>query len=265
MVRRRSLLAAGASPLLATTAGAARPPQRGGALRVGADVSLVDSGLARSLQRSFGADTGIAVRVVAGPALAVLDAVRDGEVDAALLNVPDAEGALDAQGLVHDRKAIAGGDFVIVGPSPRGRAATPSRNAVELLGQLRGQALSDPGTIVFLSANDGSGVHVAEQALWRAAQIEPLAPWYAAADPSRGFIAQARGRSAYALVERGAWGVLGGPPLAVVAAGDPSLVETVHAMRSFRISHPAGKIFVAWISGRRGRAVVAAQRGYRAP
>ena len=28
-------------------------------------------------------------------------------------------------------------------------------------------------------------------------------------------------------------------------------------MRSFRVSHPAGKIFLAWIAGGRGRAVVA--------
>jgi hypothetical protein len=30
------------------------------------------------------------------------------------------------------------------------------------------------------------------------------------------------------------------------------LVETVHAMRSFRVSHPAGRIFIDWIGGRRG-------------
>jgi hypothetical protein len=34
-------------------------------------------------------------------------------------------------------------------------------------------------------------------------------------------------------------------------------------MRSFRISHPAGKIFIAWIAGGRGRSVVARQPGYR--
>jgi tungstate transport system substrate-binding protein len=42
------------------------------------------------------------------------------------------------------------------------------------------------------------------------------------------------------------------------------LAEPVHAMRSFRVSHPAGKIFVAWIAGGRGSAVVAKHAGYRA-
>lgn len=264
MVRRRSLLVAAAAPGLAP-AHAARPPQPGGALRVGADASLVDSGLARSLQRAFGADTGIAVQVVGGPALAVLDAVRDGELDAALLNIPTAEAGLAGQGLVHDRRPIASGEFVVVGPAPSGRSAPPTRGAVELLQQLRAQATAEPGKVVFLSAGDGSGVHFAEQALWRAAGVDPAAPWYASADPKAGLIGQARARSAYALVERGAWAALGGAPLTVRAAGDPLLVESVHAMRSFRVAHPAGKIFVAWIAGRRGRAVVARQRGYAAP
>ena len=47
--------------------------------------------------------------------------------------------------------------------------------------------------------------------------------------------------------------------------GDPLLRESVHAMRGFRVNHPAGKIFVAWVAGPQGRRVVAAQRGYRAP
>jgi len=106
-------------------------------------------------------------------------------------------------------------------------------------------------------------IHVAEQALWRAARIEPVAPWYVAADPKQPFIAQVRARGAYALVERGAWAALGGAPLAVVVEGDPQLAESVHAMRSFRVSHPAGKIFLAWIAGGRGRAAVAAQHGAR--
>ena len=44
-----------------------------------------------------------------------------------------------------------------------------------------------------------------------------------------------------------------------------TLAEPVHVMRSFRINHPAGKIFVTWISGPKGRRIVAAQRSYRAP
>ncbi len=283
MTRRPFLVAAGAL-LLPSLAAAQRRPGSGGPLRVGLDRALADSGLGPGLQRAFSADTGIAVKLVPGPALAVLDAVTNGEVDAALLNAPEAELRIAAQSLVHDRRPIARGEFILVGPQrARGRAATPGNSGVDAVSRIRDLAAgspqaalstnlpraassgSAPPAALFLSAGEGSGVHVAEQALWRAARIEPLAPWYQTADPGRSFIAQVRERGAYALVERGAWAAHGGAPLAVVVEGDPALAETVHAMRSFRVSHPAGRIFIDWIGGRRGRAVVASRPGYRVP
>jgi tungstate transport system substrate-binding protein len=266
MLSRRSLLTAWTATMCPGTVLAERPADRSGPLRLGVDHALVDSGLARSLQHAFGVSTGIAVLIVPGAALTLLEAIRNGEVDAALLDAPDPEADLERQGLVHDRRAIAQGEFVLVGPAPtaaRGRRPAAERSGVEALDRIRGQAYADPASVVFLSAGDGSGVHVAEQALWRAARIAPLAPWYVSADPKQPLIAQARARGAYALVERGAWARQGGAPLAVLVEGDPALVESVHAMRSFRVTHPAGKIFIAWIAGGRGRAVVAAHGGYR--
>ena len=133
-----------------------------------------------------------------------------------------------------------------------------------MLGRIRDLAVAAPESLVFLSAGDGSGTHVAEQALWRAAGIAPAAPWYVNAGGSAGFAAKVRARGAYAVVERGAWSVAGGG-LSVLADGDPLLAESVHAMRSFRATHPAGRIFIAWIGGGRGHAVVASHRGYRRP
>ena len=241
---------------------AATPP-----LRLGADYALVESGLGTSLQRAFGADTGIPVKLVAGPALAVLDALKDGELDAALTNAPRAEAALEEQGLIHDRRAIALGEFVLVGPAPRlrGKPPAPSSGGVEALARVRDLAIAAPNSLVFLSPGDGSGTHLAEQALWRAAGIEPAAPWYVSAPAPGAFVARVRTRGAYALVERGAWAAAGGAPLAVLAEGDPLLAESVRAMRAFRATHPAGRIFVGWIAGQRGHAVVASHRGYRPP
>jgi tungstate transport system substrate-binding protein len=267
MPSRRAFVVALAAPGLAVPAHAQKPSERGGPLRLGVDRALDDSGLARRLRFAFTADTGIAVLLVPGPALGVLEAVKNGETDAALVNAPSAEEPLEQQGLVHDRRTIANGEFIVVGPpaaGARGRVPPPARDAVETFERIRAQAAADPTSLVFLSAGDGSGVHLVEQALWRAARIEPVAPWYVAAEPRRSFTEQVRARGAYALVERGAWTALGGRPLVVVAEGDPLLVESVHAMRSFRVSHPAGKIFVAWIAGGRGRAVVARHAGYRA-
>jgi len=267
---RRPLLAASLALMAVPAARAERSTgPLTGPLRLGVDRSLAESGLAHSLQHAFGADTGIAVKLVPGPALAVLDAVRDGEVDAALTNAPAAEAKLERQGLVHDWRPIAEGEFILVGPTPprlasRGRQPPPGRSGVDGLVRIRELAATAEG-LVFLSAGDGSGAHVAEQELWRAARIEPMAPWYLTAATAGSLIDQARARGAYAVVERGAWAAQGGAPLAVLVEDDPTLGETVHAMRSFRVTHPAGRIFVGWISGARGRAVVAAHRGYRAP
>ena len=266
MLRRR-LLAAGLALAAAPAARAQKPPG-GGPLRLGIDHALVESRLGLSLQTAFSADTGIAVKLVAGPALAVLEATKEGELDAALTNAPAAEAGLEQQALVHDRRAIAAGEFVLVGPAPakgKGKTAPVGRSVVEALVRIRDLAVAAPESLVFLSAGDGSGTHVAEQALWRAAGIAPAAPWYVNAGGSSGFAAKVRSRSAYAVVERGAWVAHGGAPLAILVEGDRQLGEDVHAMRSFRSPHPAGRMFVAWIAGARGRAVVAAQRGYRVP
>jgi len=237
-------------------------------LRLGVDGALWDSGLAQALQRAFGRDTGIAVQLVRMPALPLLEALDRGEMDAALANAPDAETRLDQQGLVHDRQAVAAGDFVIVGPAPKGKAKDPAgiaggHDAVAALVSVRDAALAAPGSVTFLSAADGSGTHAAEQALWRRARIAPAAPWYVAADAATPLIVQARARGAYALVERGDWLAHGGPPQAELVVDDPVLGEAVHVMRAFRVNHPAGKIFVAWIVGPKGRRVVSMQRGYR--
>jgi tungstate transport system substrate-binding protein len=272
MISRRPLLIAGSLALV--SASRVQAQQRRSLtdpLRVGADAALVDSGLVKALQQAFGRDTGIAVKLVRMPALPLLEALERGELDAGLTNAVDAELRLDRQGLVHDRQQIAAGEFVIVGPPARGKTPDPagiagSRDVAAAMTRIRDAALaSAPGDVSFVSAGDGSGTHTAEQAAWRAAKIAPAAPWYLNAGSTAALPALARSRNAYALVERGAWAAYGGAPLAVLIEGDPLLAESVHVMRSFRVNHPAGKLFVTWITGPKGRRVVAAQRAYRSP
>jgi tungstate transport system substrate-binding protein len=271
MIHRRNTLLAGLAAALPAHAQQRRSLTD--PLRIGVDWVLVESGLAKALQQAFGRDTGVAVMIVPGPALSLLDTLERGELDAVLTNAPDAEARLDQQGLVHDRRAIAAGEFVIVGPAAaaKGRKITDPaglagvRDVAQALQQLRAAALAAPGSISFLSAGDGSGTHAAEQPLWRAAQIAPGGPWYRNAAPGRSLIDQARELGAYALVERGAWGMRGGAPLAVLVEGDTRLAESVHTMRSFRVNHPANKMFSAWVGGPKGRRVVAGLRSYRLP
>jgi tungstate transport system substrate-binding protein len=268
MIGRRPTLIAGLAML--PLAGVAQQQRSlSDPMRVGVDVALHESGLAQALQVGFGRDTGIAVKLIAGPAQPLLQALERGELDAALTNAPQMEKELEAQGLVHDRRPIAAGEFVIVGPAPKGKARDPAglagaRNGAEALLQLRA-AVTASTALIFLSANDGSGTHAAEQGLWRAAKMAPEGPWYVNAEPGVSLIAQARRQGAYALVERGAWSAQGGIPLAVLVQGDPGLQVIAQVMRGFRANHPAAKLFSAWIAGPKGRRIVAAQRGYHAP
>jgi tungstate transport system substrate-binding protein len=271
MLPRRRLVLAPFAGLVAAVSlpKSVRAQQRqslGDPLRLGVDQALVASGFAAALLHAFGADTGIAVKPVPGPALPLLQALERGEIDAALTNAPDVEARLDQQGLAHDRQPIAGGEFVIVGPAVRGKGEDALGGALthDVAAALKRLAQATPGSFTFLTAGDGSGTHVAEQALWRAAGIAPVAPWYVAVEPGGDLPARARARGAFALVERGAWLAQGGAPLTIRVDADPLLAEHVHAMRAFRVNHPAGKIFIAWIASAKGRRVVAAQRGYRA-
>ena len=175
-------------------------------------------------------DTGLAVQLSGAPALPLLDALAAGELDVGLCNTPAAEGRLDGQGLVHDRQLIASGEFVLVGPPKPINAALrlakgEVRGAGAALRWLHESAQAQAESIVFFSANDGSGAHVAEQEAWRAAQLAPQAPWYQPAQAGRSLIAQTREKGAYAIVERGAWIAQGGAPLAILVEGDRGLTE----------------------------------------
>lgn len=228
-------------------------------MRLAADDALVDSGLARALQRAFGRDTGVAVQVLRGPASAVLEALERGEHDAALTNAPGVEAALHGQGLVHDRQPVVTEQFVLVGPKALAKPLAAGTDMALALSRLA--AVQAP----FLSRGDGCGTHLAELGLWRAAKMAPAAPWYLTAAPGEPLLAQARAHKACTLIDRGVWAAqYKGDGYAVLAAGDPRAAVDVHVMRTFRAQHPAGKLFVGWLASKKGRRVAAAHPGYRA-
>jgi tungstate transport system substrate-binding protein len=261
-MRRRHVLAAAAAlapPALVAQPRGLRLDQR---LRCGAELSLMASGLARALQGAFGRDTGLAMQLVAAPATALLGAARDGEVDCALSNAPAEEAVLEQQGLLHSRLRIATGSFLVVGPTTA--APLSARSVAGALGEIAGGRAS--GEVPFLTPGDGSAAHLAELRLWQAAGVEPRAPWHRAAQADRSVADQVRRGGAWAVVERGAWLAAGGAVAGrsrIVLQDDPLLEVPVHALRSFRSPHPAGKLWSTWVGGPRGRAVAGARQGYR--
>jgi tungstate transport system substrate-binding protein len=233
-------------------------------LRLGAEHALVESGLATQFQKTFGRDTGVAVQLVPGRSAELLESLERGELDAAMTTTPEQELKLEKQGLAHDRRLLAVGDFVLVGPmegvgkkakDPIGIAG--ERDVATALAKLA-QAQAR-----FIGAPVGTGAHLGTLPLWRAAAVAPAAPWFA---ESRGNpLDQAMAEGAYTLVERGLWLAKGRKPYAVMVEGDPRMAIQVHVMRAFRVNHPAAKLFGQWVSGAPGQRVADSVRGWKAP
>lgn len=266
MMRRRLLLtlaAAGGLPL-SHPVHAAQRKSRADPLLMGVEQALLDGGLGQAFQKGFGRDTGVAVQLKGGPSAALIQALERGEVDMAMTTAPELEAQLEKQGLAHDRHRVALGDFVLVGPvEGKGKKARDPAGvlgskdiAVALMALANAQAR-------FLTPGNGSGAALAELPLWRAARIAPSAPWYVTADAKGDLLDQAAAQGAYALVARGTWLAHPVKPLAIVVEGDPLLACEVHVMRSFRVNHPAAKLFTQWISGPQGRRVASGVRGWR--
>lgn len=285
--RRRWLrLAAAGSAALAAPAWATRVRSIDDPLLVGVDIDLQRSGLAVALQRGFARDAGIALRLEPAPAALILERLERGELDAGLTNAAPAEQRLADLGLVHDRHRLATGRFVIVGPATASGAAAspastpssssspspPTRRTAQAAAETDAvawlQRLARDGAAAdgprFLSPQDGSGAHLAEQAQWRAAGIGPQAPWYLRADPALPLLAQARALGACALVDAALFAPGAATGLVPLVEHDPRLRFEVHVMRAFRVHHPAAQLFTRWVAGARGRRVVAAVRGYSA-
>jgi len=265
MNRRPFLISLLAAPW-APAALAAQKKSLSDPMLLGVEQALVDSGLAAAFQNGFARDTGIAIKLVPGSSATVLAALEQGEVDASMTNAPELETRLEKQGLAHDRQRIATGDFVLIGPVERKgkKASDPAgllgeRDIAAALTRLA-QAQAK-----FVSPAEGSAANLGELALWRAAQVAPAAPWYSKTPVNGNAITLAAAQGAYTLVERGIWLKRSAKPLAIVSEGDARMANDVHVMRSFRVNHPAAKLFVKWVSGTTGRQVASSVRGWKSP
>lgn len=287
-LRRRQLIGAAAASCLpwANNAQAQQRRPQTDPLLVGVEATLMASGLAPRLREAVARDTGIAIQLAAAPSGDLLPRLERGEIDVAVTQAPDAELQLDKQGLIHDRQVVAIGEYVLAGPAawarppkpvkpPKGKAAAPEPPPPNDPAGIRG--LTDAaaaltriaeagarGECSFIATGEASGTRYAEAALWKAAGPKPFGPWLrtAGAGP-RAALDLARESGAYVLVERGVLAAAG-TGMAALVSGDARLAAEYRAMRSFRVNHPAAKLFIAWLTGGNGRAVVGRFGNYRA-
>lgn len=279
-MKRRSCLGHLANFAAAPSWALAEPPSRadGGALRLGVEGALAMSGLAGRWQAAARKDLGLAVDLRPGPGQDLLRLLEAGELDAAITSVPQQEAALERQGLIHDRRPVAASRALLVGP-PKDPAGIKGVDSVaDALARIAQEgALSQwavqtgqPGGTGYVAHGEASGLQAMEARLWQPLGTRAQGAWRRTAPPGPGETLKLASQwpvgGGYTLVEQVVWARAGKLPLRAWIDADPQLATVYSVARSFRVNHPAGKLFVAWLAGPMGRRVVAgAGGGWRLP
>src|SRR5437899_11556554 len=142
---------------------------------VASSTSPQDSGLFGLILPMFKAKTGIDVRVIAQGAGQALDTGRQGDADVVFVHAKAQVKKFVADGFGVKRYPVMYNDFVLIGPKSDPAGVKGMNDVVMALRAIR--AKSAP----FISRGDGSGTHIRELDLWKAAGIdiaEDERPWY---------------------------------------------------------------------------------------
>jgi tungstate transport system substrate-binding protein len=144
---------------------------RGEDLLLATTTSVSDTGLLERLVPRFEARSGVRVRTLAVGSGQALRLGADGNADVLVTHAPEGEEELVRQGKVLSREPCMENHFVIAGPpeDPAGVAkAASAALAMRAIAEARAP---------FASRADDSGTHQREQALLRAAGLDPDASW----------------------------------------------------------------------------------------
>jgi tungstate transport system substrate-binding protein len=163
-----SLLRAVAWCLLLTLAGcfgSCDEPSGGERLRLATTTSVADSGLLAALLPAFEEQAGYGVEIQAVGSGKALELLAAGQADVAITHAPEAEQQAVVQGRAGRRTVFMQNDFVVVGPKDGGAVVAGARDAGEVLRRIVEAKRR------WISRADGSGTHLREQALWRAAGL----------------------------------------------------------------------------------------------
>ncbi|WP_456445063.1 substrate-binding domain-containing protein [Oceanithermus sp.] len=179
--------------LLLTAALAAAP------LRLATTTSVNDSGLLEAILPGFTRETGVPVQVIAvgtGQALAI---AGRGDADAVLVHAPDLEARFLREGKGVAHACIAYNNFVIAGPAADPAAVGAAADALDAMRRIFAAGAT------FVSRGDNSGTYHREQALWRAAGLDPAGrPWYLESGSGMGAtLTLAAEKRAYTLTDLG--------------------------------------------------------------
>lgn len=230
---------------------------------VASTTSTQDSGLFDYLLPIVKEKTGIEVKVLAQGTGQALDTARRGDADVVFVHAKSAEEKFLAEGYGLKRYPVMYNDFVIIGPKDD-PAGIRSKDVVTALQTIKAKATP------FVSRGDGSGTHIAELKLWKAAGIDIAkdhGPWYKEIGQGMGAaLNMASASNAYVLSDRGTWlAFKNRGDLAVLVEGDKQLFNQYGVMLVNPAKHPtvkkeAGQRFIDWLISPEGQSAIA---GYK--
>jgi tungstate transport system substrate-binding protein len=258
---RRSLIALTALALLG---GLTPVSAQDKSIVVASTTSTQDSGLFGYLLPLFKAKTGIEVKVVAQGTGQALDTARRGDADVVFVHAKSAEEKFLSEGFGVKRYPVMYNDFILIGPKSDPAGIKGTKDIVAALKAIK--AKDAP----FISRGDRSGTNIAEQKLWKAADIDiakDKGPWYKEIGQGMGAaLNMASAANSYVLSDRGTWlHFKNRGDLAILVEGDKRLfnqygVMLVNPQKHATVKADLGQQFIDWLVSPEGQKAIA---GYK--
>src|SRR6187549_3513944 len=173
MKTRRTLIAFAIAAMAAIPAASAQDKS----IIVSSTTSTQDSGLFGHILPLFKAKTGITVKVISQGTGQALDTGRRGDADVVFVHAKSAEEKFLSEGFGVKRSPVMYNDFVLIGPKSDPAGIKGGKDVAKALVAIKDKNAS------FISRGDKSGTHVAELALWKAANVDAekdAGSWYKA-------------------------------------------------------------------------------------
>ena len=228
---------------------------------VASTTSTQDSGLFGHILPLFKSKTGIEVKVVAHGTGQALDTGRRGDADVLFVHAKAQEEKFIADGFGVKRYPVMYNDFVLIGPKSDPAGIKGMKDVAEAFTAIKAKA------IPFISRGDGSGTHIAELDLWKAAAIDidrDKGRWYRSIGQGMGAaLNTASASNAYVLADRGTWlSFKNRGDLDILVAGDQRLFNQYGVMLVDPAKHPQvkrepGQAFIDWLVSPEGQKAIA--------
>ena len=230
-------------------------------ITVASTTSTEQSGLFGYLLPIYEKQTGVKVHVVALGTGQALDVARRGDADVVFVHAKPAEEKFLAEGEGVKRYPVMYNDFVLIGPKSDPAKIGGGKDILAAFKKL------ETAHAPFVSRGDRSGTHMAELALWQAADIDidkMKGPWYR--DTGQGMgpaLNTAASMNAYILADRGTWlAFKNRGDLTLLVEGDKRLfnqygVMLVNPAKHTNVKKELGQQFIDWLVSPQGQKTIA--------